>query len=516
MNIDNLIREILKKNGSISKADINILITNILQCYFDKENISYDRDINTKTTHYDFILASTFKDLLTPSGIKVDVDLRSIFTSHFETLNIDNHDKNQYEKLKSTIYELISTYTISSIAIVTFLNENEIKDFELKILDLPKNFNIKILGKDFINEIIQLIPNKVEEIVNKLFSFKINNLVFTKNDDWKIKSHELLQKLKLKYRDNEKLSLLLGAGVSCSADLPNWDELISSLFTTYLVNSTLENTELKSMSLGDYKESINHISKSISGKYIKSALLSARYLQKGFATQENETDSFLIQLQKCLYKNQIKKSSLITAIGKLCIPTRIGAKINSIVTYNFDNLIEIHLDRLNLKYKSIFLDNVKYQNEELPIYHVHGYIPQNIDLTKSKEIFQDIDLIFSESGYHRMYSNPYHWSNLIQLSTLKENTCIMIGLSLDDPNLRRLLEIAQTGSNISKHFAFLRRINIEEFAEANKSLHSISLQTSFLERHHNLQELMFSELGINVISFEEFEELPKLLNQLLN
>ena len=257
MNIDNLVREILKKNGNISKADVNILITNILQCYFDREKISYDRDINTKTTHYDFILESNFIDLLTPSGIKVDVDLRSIFTSHFENLNIDNHDNNQYEKLKSTIYELISTYTISSIAIVTFLDENEIKDFELKILDLPKNLNIKILGKDFINGIIQLIPDKVEEIVNKLFSFKINNLVFIKNDDWRIKSHELLQKLKLKYRDNEKLSLLLGAGVSCSSDLPNWDELISSLFTTYLVNSTLENNEIKNMSLGDYKESIN-------------------------------------------------------------------------------------------------------------------------------------------------------------------------------------------------------------------------------------------------------------------
>ncbi|CAB1222800.1 SIR2 family protein [Acinetobacter bouvetii] len=249
---------------------------------------------------------------------------------------------------------------------------------------------------------------------------------------------------------------------------------------------------------------------------MKSALLSARYLQKGFSTQENDTGNFLIELQKCLYKKKSKKSPLITAIGKLCIPTRVGAKINSIVTYNFDNLIEMHLDRLDLKYKSIFLDNVKYQNEELPIYHVHGFIPQNINLSKSKEHYQDMDLIFSESGYHRMYSNPYHWSNLIQLSTLKEHTCIMIGLSLDDPNLRRLLEIAQTGTNIAKHYAFLRRINIEEFAEENKSTHSISLQSSFLERHHNLQELMFSELGINVIWFEEFEELPKLLNQLLN
>ncbi|AYA04081.1 hypothetical protein BEN74_15585 [Acinetobacter sp. WCHAc010034] len=290
---------------------------------------------------------------------------------------------------------------------------------------------------------MSIIPEEVEKIVNKLFSFKIQNLVFTKNDDWIIKREELQSNLYQQYKNSGKISLLLGAGVSCSANLPSWNELISSLFITYLVNSTLDNKQLGAMSIDEYGKAINHISKNISEKYLKSALLSARYLQNGFSTQINESDNFIMELQKTLYKKEIKTSKLIQTIGNLCIPTRTGAKVNSIITYNFDNLIEIHLDSLNLKYKSIFLDNIKYQNEELPIYHVHGYIPKDIKLEEANDSFQDMDLIFSEEGYHRMYSIPYHWSNLIQPSTLKEHTCIMIGLSLDDPNLRRLLEIAQ-------------------------------------------------------------------------
>lgn len=518
MNIDNLIKEIFKENGSLSKVDVSILIETIVKTYFQYKNISFEDNKNSKSIHFDLILHDNFEDFQAPCGLEIFIDLSSILSNEFlEKNNSNNHHSYQLKKIQSLIFNLINSDEFSSIIFITLLDEENIRIIEKKFLDISSNykFKFKVLGKEFLNKVISEIPYEVDKIISKLFSEKINTLVFTKNDNWKLKRDTLLSTLSDQYKNSGKVSLLLGAGVSCSANLPSWDELISSLFITYLINSHSNNHEYYGMNVKEYIDSITTLSKNFSEKYLKSALLSARYLRTGFSSQTDKSTEFILELQNTLYKNEIKKSKLIQNIGKLCIPTRTGAKIRSIITYNFDNLMEQHLKSINLKYKSIFLDNDKYENEELPIYHVHGFIPKDIDL-KSDTSFEQMDLIFSEEGYHRMYLNPYHWSNLTQLSILKENICIMIGLSMDDPNLRRLLEIAQTGSTNIRHYAFLKRIDIKDISKNNSNNISSILENSFLERHHNLQELILLELGVNIIWFEEFDELPQLLNQLLN
>lgn len=518
MNIDNLIKEIFKKNGSISKVDVSILIETIIKAYLQYKNISFTDNKNSKSNHFDLILHDSFEDFQAPCGLEIFIDLSSILSNEFlEKNNYNNSQSYQLKKIQTLIFNLINSDEFSSIIFITLLEEEHIKTIESNLLDISNNyrFKLKVLGKEFLNKVISEIPYEVDKIISKLFSEKINNLVFTKNDNWKLKRDSLLSTLSDQYKNSGKVSLLLGAGVSCSANLPSWDELISSLFITYLINSSSENKELSAMTVGEYVETIKYISKNFSEKYLKSALLSARYLRTGFSSQTDNSVEFISELKNTLYKKEIKKSKLIQTIGKLCIPTRTGAKIRSIITYNFDNLIEQHLETINLKYKSVFLDNDKYENEQLPIYHVHGYIPNDIDFQNDTS-FEQMDLIFSEEGYHRMYLNPYHWSNLTQLSILKENICIMIGLSMDDPNLRRLLEIAQTNNTNIRHYAFLKRIDIKEISQNNSNTFSSTLESSFLERHHNLQELILIELGVNIIWFEEFDELPKLLNQLLN
>jgi len=70
---------------------------------------------------------------------------------------------------------------------------------------------------------------------------------------------------------------------------------------------------------------------------------------------------------------------------------------------------------------------------------------------------QDISLIFSEEDYNKIYSDAYSWSNLAQLNSFRDNTCLFIGCSLTDPNLRRLLDVAARSGEKPRHYAFLKK-----------------------------------------------------------
>lgn len=304
MNIDNLIREIFKKNGSISKVDTSILIQTILCEYFDKNQIKYKKRTN-EPYEFDLILENNFQNHKSPCGIEIFVDLEKIFLNDYKNIRKKIDQEFELKKTQSIIFNLINKNQFDSIIFITLLDKDEASILENKLLSSypDSSLHLKVYSKEFLNNILIELKDNVNDIVDKIFSTKLHNFVFSKNEDWKIKRDNLINLLKSQYINSGKTSLLLGAGVSCSANLPSWDELISSLFTTYLINNTIDTDELKNMTMKDYKSSISHISKSISGKYIKSALLSARYLQKGFSTQENEdeNDGFIIQLQKCLY-----------------------------------------------------------------------------------------------------------------------------------------------------------------------------------------------------------------------
>ena len=51
-------------------------------------------------------------------------------------------------------------------------------------------------------------------------------------------------------------------------------------------------------------------------------------------------------------------------------------------------------------------------------------------------------IILAEDDYHEELVAPYSWSNMLQSSLLTRSTCIFVGTSMTDPNLRRLLRSA--------------------------------------------------------------------------
>ena len=221
-----------------------------------------------------------------------------------------------------------------------------------------------------------------------------------------------------------------------------------------------------------------------------SNLLAARYIEKSLNADKK---TIVEKIRLLLYPNDnYPESSLINTICDLIIGQK---NLRSVITYNYDTLIE---DCLKAKSKSCFsvYKNSRDDSNSFPVYHVHGIV------FRENESELPEDIVLTEDDYHRVYSEVFDWSNVEQLHALTRCTCFFIGLSLNDPNLRRLLEIAQRGSGKSvRHYVFLERRSA--YTELEKT-----------EKDFQTREDMLADLGLKVIWYkgnDEHRELPKLL-----
>lgn len=183
------------------------------------------------------------------------------------------------------------------------------------------------------------------------------------------------------------------------------------------------------------------------------------------------------------------ETSMLKAISELARPKRSGIRLESVISFNFDDLIENRLFQDGTPYRSIWKEGQFFDPNELPIYHVHGFLP-NIDELDSP------NLVFSEESYHSQFIDPYSWSNLCQLNAFSSNICLFVGLSLSDPNLRRLLDISHRRNNKTKHFIIMRR-------------------TKGNRRTNEIVDMLFEQdaksFGLNVIWVKNYDEIPGII-----
>ena len=104
------------------------------------------------------------------------------------------------------------------------------------------------------------------------------------------------------------------------------------------------------------------------------------------------------------------------------------------------------------------------------------------------------------------------------LHAFYRSTCIFIGLSMSDPNLRRLLEFVASESNgIYPHYAILPKGKLSDYNwdSPNPTKYYESSQEKeeeFLYRRIKI----FKKLGVNVIWYDsgKFEQIPKILKKI--
>ena len=66
-------------------------------------------------------------------------------------------------------------------------------------------------------------------------------------------------------------------------------------------------------------------------------------------------------------------------------------------------------------------------------------------------------LVFNESEYFNLYNNPYSWNISKQMHDFTFRTCLFIGVSLTDPNMKRLLEVSI--NPLKFNFIFMKKEN---------------------------------------------------------
>ncbi len=305
----------------------------------------------------------------------------------------------------------------------------------------------------------------------------------------------LLALLKKKY-ENEELVLFLGAGVSIDAGIPLWKDLINSLLSEMIIKRTkdVENTT--------FAENLTELIDLAYKNQDDSLISQMRYIRGAFDTNE-----YNHLVHDVLYKNNPKTDTdLLNALAEICTPKRNHIGVQGVVTYNFDDLFERKMKHRKVETNIISRDSDTTVPNKLSVFHVHGYMPK-----KNTSFSPDSELIFSEEDYHRIYRDAYAWSNIVQLNYLRESTGLFIGCSLTDPNLRRLLDVATRQNEKPRHFAFLRRNPIGSEGNIDPSVISFYESVDL-----SLREKYYASMGLNIIWIDKYEEITRILRNLLS
>lgn len=401
-----------------------------------------------------FVSGRMMADFYLPNGCKA---MQWPSKTVIEVKNIIRYSS--ISRIFQSYYVLFKEQKISQLVIIhnSLISNDSFKKY-LETLDSKfikiYNVNDLVRKEDFPNKEIKEIPSKVD----------------------------VIDKAKDAY-NNMRYTFFLGAGLSMDAQLPSWSALLESL--------------LKSENRKPFEYINNANSESISSAMGYSSIVTGRYALDGYLrdSQKDEDENyqdFIERIRKVLYKKKNYKSALITSVAK-AVKRKKPAQI---ITYNYDDLLD---ELLNKKDFYSVSDNIIPRTKDVPIYHVHGMI--------SRDNTRPSNSVLSEKDYHHLYSNPHNWANVVQLNALYTSVCFFIGFSMTDPNQRRLLELARAkdkhSDDIDKlpHFVFLKKEPLK--GEASKKVN---------EEHWHEIEYMMSDFGLNVIWYNDFSDLPKMID----
>ncbi|WP_291811503.1 SIR2 family protein [Limnobacter sp.] len=308
----------------------------------------------------------------------------------------------------------------------------------------------------------------------------------------------------------EKFGLVFGAGIGVDLKFPSWDNLLEeiakhpSVQAEQLISSSGRNSTTFAQQLFQHYAAKNPATS-------KTPRMHEMELRAGWRSIVHD----------CLYKGLPEDIDKLIAEDKyLTSLIPLIKKSPLTVTYNFDDTLQRLLLRDSKSkgdqtrgYRTLWSGNAQlHARSGGVIYHPNGFLPfsrgerPSDHLVFSEDSFAD-QLIDSMAG--RYASLATHFS---------QTTCLLVGLSLQDPTLKHLLR--QSAVNFPGHFHYFvkyvrdatKRNDISDKAEAAANFNVYNLQTLFLTgeeinslaRLISLQDQEFTALAQEVVPHFSF------------
>lgn len=365
---------------------------------------------------YDGVILRSFGFHFAP-----DCDFKAIVTSK----------KGHIHKYSIYIYPSVYGLNFESLDIqgnVNFLQVHSIADrysfprpkASLNVYFDGENFAILGFAEGQDNDLV-LKPKQNEADVSTLLG-KLNETVGVNQS-----AESFLLWLMKFYSSKLKTDLVMGAGINKDYGARDWKELIDAMNKTAYAGNEANSKQLQ-----------HYVGKDLS---TSTTLMN----EQGFATYDS--------LRHELYEFEEAKSfdSPDSTLYQ-CVQFLKGHPGTNVITYNYDTNLEYLCKKQGLLYCAIYDDSSFATKEALvSIYHVHGLLPYD---HYREERFSN-SLIFNESDYYYLYNNPYSWNVAKQLHDFKFHACFFIGISLTDPDMKRLLRLAS--NPLKLNFIFLKK-----------------------------------------------------------
>ena len=243
-----------------------------------------------------------------------------------------------------------------------------------------------------------------------------------------------------------KLCLVIGAGVSQDLDFPAWPKLLDLLSRHAEVR--LEDVHLEKLSFTEQAEVLfRHFSN------IRGSALRAKGVPESQLPRRIKGEWYSL-MRDVLYKDAQDEPS--KDLERSSLSEMLDVILNSPITltYNFDDSLERMLEEHtrarrggSARQFEVLFEGSQPARSQGSIYHVNGYLPR-----KKLDAMSE-DLVFSEEQFGSQFREIVSGSYSMLHRQLVTSTCLFVGVSFEDENLRSVVRAA-AGANPGRfHFA---------------------------------------------------------------